>query len=456
MPTVRLEYPLKKDGTRQPNKQQAAFHTSDAKYRAYVGGVGAGKTLAGCMEAIKLSYILPGNRGLIGANTYPQLRDATQKTFFSLCPPELIKEYLKQENRVIFKNGSEIIFRSFDDYSKFQGLEIGFFYMDEASEAPKEIFDILTSRLRNAPIPDNMYRGFLTTNPNGKNWVYDKFFTTVDPDYFGVVSTTYDNKDNLPAGYIENMEKSYSAEWVKRFLHGSFDTFSGQIFSEFQESIHVTQPATIPDHWYRFRAIDFGWSNPTAVLWAAESPEGELYIYRELYRSELSAFELAEQITNLSGKERFEYTVGDTSGAAVSQTDGESIYSQLYEYKGIQVQPAYKQDKLGRIDRVKTMFRHNQIYVFNTCVNLIKELPQYQWESPKHNSTLTQQRPLKINDHAIDALLYLCGSRPDRIGLPKVPKPAMSLQQQMETVDPMAVLTDLAKREKKGKVKVYY
>ena len=445
---IQIEYPLGRNGRREPNKNQIAFHNSSARYRAYVGGVGAGKTLAGCIEAIILSYILPGNKGLIGANTIPQLRDSTQKTFFAFCPPELIKVYLKQENRLIFTNGSEIIFRSFDEYSKFQGLEIGWFYMDEASEAPEEIFDILSSRLRNAPIPDDMYRGFVTTNPNGKNWVHKKFFADAHPDYFGIVSTTFENRDNLPVGYIEDLLHKYSADWVKRFLYGSFDTFLGQIFSEYQESKHVIQPFEIPEHWYRFRAIDFGWSHATAVLWAAEDPNGVLYIYKELYRTEMPAYELARQLVDMSGKEHYEYTIGDTSGSSISPTDGESIYSQLFEYAKIAVVPAYKQDKLGRIDRVKAMFRANKILVFNTCKDLIKELPQYQWEASKHGKAQTSQRPLKVNDHAIDALLYLCGSRPDRSGFPDVEPPKKyTFDEQVNLALPSLELSKIKKKD---------
>lgn len=461
---INIQYPVGKNGKREPNKNQLAFHGSSAKYRAYVGGVGAGKTLAGCLEVLKLCVLYPGNFGLIGANTYPQLRDATKRTFLQVCPQEIIKVELKQENKIILVNGSEIIFRSFDEYSKFQGLELGFFYMDEASEAPEEIWDVLMGRLRFKGVPQKALKGFATTNPNGKNWVYKKFFDKPAEDFFGVVSTTYENKDNLPDTYISDMEKVYSADWLKRFLFGSFETFSGQIFSEFNETAtdprnsHVIQPIELPSHWYRFRSIDFGWSHPTCVLWAAESPDGTLYIYQELYKSELAAYELANMINKMSPEnEVYEYTIGDTSGRAISQTDGESVYKQLNEYGGIQVIPALKQDKIGRIDRAKTMFKYNKIKIFNTCTNLIKELPQYQWEAPKHGqlTPLRQQRPLKLKDDAIDALMYLLGSRPDMLGFPDVEvKKEKTDYERAMVCDPTYELGKIG--EKKKTMKVYY
>lgn len=42
--TVELDY--------QPLPTQARFHASPAKFRAFVGGLGSGKTRAGCVEAL--------------------------------------------------------------------------------------------------------------------------------------------------------------------------------------------------------------------------------------------------------------------------------------------------------------------------------------------------------------------------------------------------------------------
>ena len=46
--------------------------------------MGSGKSQALCHEAIKLSYMNAGRLGLIGAPTYPMLRDATQTTLLEI------------------------------------------------------------------------------------------------------------------------------------------------------------------------------------------------------------------------------------------------------------------------------------------------------------------------------------------------------------------------------------
>src|SRR5215217_7895886 len=60
-----------------PLPSQILFHRSKARFKGYSGSIGSGKSAALCHEAIKLSYLNPGRTGLIGAPTYPMLRDAT-------------------------------------------------------------------------------------------------------------------------------------------------------------------------------------------------------------------------------------------------------------------------------------------------------------------------------------------------------------------------------------------
>ena len=454
---IKLEYPIGKNGKREPLPKQQDFHNSSARFRAYVGGVGSGKTVAGCIEGIKKALTYPGSTGLIAANTYPQLEKATKKTFFEVCDPRLIKR--KNEWEVEFFNGSKIYFINLSNPDSLRGPSVLWIYMDEAADASEFSFLTLIGRLRNDAktlYPDSAFSFFLTSNPNGKNWVYQRFFAKPRPGYYGVQTTTFDNAANLPENYIDGLREAYSDDMANRFLYGSFDVFIGQIFNEFEENVHVIQPRELPEHWFRYRSIDFGWSHPTCVLWAAEDFKGNLYFYREFHKSEVPAYDLARVITELSGQEKYEYTVGDTAGVAVSQTDGESVYRQLYEYGHIQVTPAYKQDKMGRIDRAKTMFKHRKVFIFNTCTTLIAQLPQYQWEKPTYEQALSKQRPLKVNDDSIDAFLYLLGSRPDSFGLPSEEvKKELSPYERAMVCDPDYELSQI-NNKKKNQHKVYY
>src|ERR1700692_1778723 len=60
-----------------PLPSQKRFHDSTARFKGFSGPIGSGKSQALCHEAIRLCYLNPGRTGLIGAPTYPMLRDAT-------------------------------------------------------------------------------------------------------------------------------------------------------------------------------------------------------------------------------------------------------------------------------------------------------------------------------------------------------------------------------------------
>src|SRR6185503_12886670 len=99
---------------------QKRFHESTARFKGFSGPVGTGKSLALCHEAIRLSYADQGRTGLIGAPTYPMLRDATQATFFGILNENAVP-YTFNKGTNTLKMGdsvSTILFRSMDEYER--------------------------------------------------------------------------------------------------------------------------------------------------------------------------------------------------------------------------------------------------------------------------------------------------------------------------------------------------
>jgi len=80
---------------------------------------------------------------------------------------------------------------------------------------------------------------------------------------------------------------------AKALIEGDWDAPTGDFFPEWDEARHVIPDAKIPDHWFRFRAFDWGSGDPFAVIWFAYSdgarlgktyiPRGSLIAYREWY-----------------------------------------------------------------------------------------------------------------------------------------------------------------------------
>src|SRR5690606_8864733 len=59
------------------------------------------------------------------------------------------------------------------------------------------------------------------------------------------------------------------------------------------------EPFVIPDNWQRYRFMDYG-LDMLAHYWAAIDPEGNAYIYKELYQSDLIISEAAKRVNELT------------------------------------------------------------------------------------------------------------------------------------------------------------
>ena len=394
------------------NENQKSFLKCEDQVIAFFGGIGNGKTFAGIAKAL-MRVINPDNPpqlGMIARQTYPELRDSTQRTFFELCHlmgmlPEVHYEYRKQENRVKFVNGHEIIFRSLDDPAKLLSINLGWFYIDQAEEVSEEVFLTLLGRLRAVADP----QCWITGNPLGHNWIWHRFIHDPVPGNIIFNAKTEENIHNLPEGYVDSLKNNYNEIWINRYLYGSWDAFEGQIYPDFEPSIHVKNHFTVAPEWRRFIGIDHGRTNPTAVLWGAVDQDDILYIYREHYEAGQDVDYHARAIQAHLNEGRYETYVIDPSTGAGKKDDPETIGNRYRQLK-IPVINA-NNDVQGGIDKVTEYFKHGKIFIHKSCENLIRELINYQWEQPSASRIELNQpeRPLKKDDHSCDALKYLVG-----------------------------------------------
>jgi len=82
------------------------------------------------------------------------------------------------------------------------------------------------------------------------------------------------------------------------------------VYDDWDPAVHLLDPFAIPDDWRRFRAIDFGYTNPFCCQWWAVDGDGRMYLYREVYMTRRTVREHARTIAEYSDGERIEATVG--------------------------------------------------------------------------------------------------------------------------------------------------
>jgi hypothetical protein len=454
----------------QPTPVQKEFIFSPHKYTALYGGVGNGKTTAGVMKGHYLSQAFPGNLGLVGRLTYPELRDTTQREFLEVArllnggtleEGQYIKKWSKTEGLLELTNGSAVMFRYLQNYESILSLSLGWWYLDQAEFIPESTYLALESRTRywsrtkvDKFVKDELDRtgrqpkwlprffGFITGNP-APGWVYERWKMNPSKQYFMFEAPTKENASNLPADFEASLRATYPADYVKRYLDGSWDVFVGQVLPEFNQEVHVVPYDVFsqkgcegvysppPAHWARFIGWDHGQDNPTAAIFIAVDEEGNVVVYREYYKSGSILEQHADAVKQLC--------IGDSvprsaDGAIITHMDpqvaGQSDpvtgrdFRQLYQGHGILGLVANKKVNAG-IGRLRQLMHRDpthkypkwhpragegdapRMFILDICPNLLHEIPLYQWEKRREGSLRNEpEKPRKYLDHALDAVRY--------------------------------------------------
>jgi hypothetical protein len=436
----------------QPENAQLDFVNSWAKENVYAGGVGSGKTLSGGFKALIASIQWPGTVGLVGRQTYRALEDTTKKVLLygddkpPIIPidgPDKIAHYVAGDDKVVFENGSEILFRSLEDHNieKLLSLNLGWFYVDECTETTAKVWMTLLGRLRH---PAGPRAAWGTTNPNGHDWVWKRFHPDagVSSEEINLYLQPSLSNPHLPKDYIE-MLLSMPKEWQKRFVFASFETAAGMIWDMYERRIHVYDHKKIGrliPGWKRFESMDHGRRNPTAWLWWTVDPDGFLVVEDEYYVGDgVLPSQHAPAITAKRGIVapgiRFGHVIAPPDVFRLSP-QGRSVADEYQLASGIDMQPADDNVDAGLL-RVAEWLKRDadlefpewhewagtkgpdglgspRVFISDRCQNLISEIPDYRWQdlSPTAERDKDQpEAPRKKDDHACDAFRYGIMSR---------------------------------------------
>lgn len=372
--------------------QQVAFVTAEARRVAFVAGIGAGKTLAGCVRALRMAAEWPGSLGLIAAPTYPMLRDATLRTFRRVAGEALVS-FNKSEMLATLINGSEILFRSTDDPERLRGPNLSWAYLDEAALMSETAWLILLGRVREEGRAGSVW---LTTTPKGRNWVWEQFVRDGGAERVLVKARTQDNP-YLAREFVEGLERDYTGRFAAQELSGEFVAFEGLVYEEFAREVHVWG-GELPRFERVIAGVDWGYTNPAVVVVLGEDSDGRLFVVDEYYRrQERLAMHVAaaKAMGERWGVEAFFCDPSEPEHIAEMQAAGlPALAANNAVLAGIQAVKA----RLAVRDDGRP-----RLYVTPQCPNLIAEFEAYAWLK---RGDKTLDVPAKEFDHAMDALRY--------------------------------------------------
>ncbi|MFA9381816.1 MAG: terminase large subunit domain-containing protein [Acetanaerobacterium sp.] len=417
--------------------KQKEFHACGAEEVFYGGAKGGGKSCGLVMEALAYALEYAGAKCYLFRESYDDLEANLVEEWQNKVPAELYT-YNQSKHIATLVNGTKVYFRYISndiDAAKYQGRSIDFIGVDELTKHSQKAIQILLSCLRSPQGFPPVFRG--TGNPGGKGhtWVKARYIT---PTGYGqreytdketgnriafIPATVYDNAvimRNDPA-YVRRLENLPSAE-KKAFLHGDWDIFEGQYFSEWNRAVHVIKPFPIPIHWKRYFAMDYG-LDMLAGYWIAVDTYGRAYVYKEIYKSGLIMSEAAKACKAVTIEKIYQY-IAPPDLWNRRQDTGKSV-ADIFSEQGMPLTKAQNNRVMGWYnlkewlqpvqDEAGAMIAN--IRIFENCENLIYCLPELQFDDKDPNDCATE--PHEIT-HAPDALRYFVAGRPRPTVIPPV------------------------------------
>lgn len=392
----------------KPHPAQTPFHKDrhNWKYRLLCGGTGSGKTYAGVIEDLYWCLTYPGIVGYIFEPTYPMVRRILLPTLenilgFPIENNPVVANYSRGDMKITFKNGSTLWMGSLDDPERAEGPNIDFIHVDEARLIKKfeTAWRVIQRRLRGSG-KGHPVGAWVTTTPDRPGSALFNFFEHPekrDPEA-RIYRMKLDDNIHLTPSYIAAVKRAHTGGLYKRFVEGLFADVSAGSF-EFDYSIHVQgYRLTEEDKRRVFYGVDFGWTNPSAVVAVAFDGDGRAYVLEELYEPRLSEDALIVECDLMQEKH-------GTGTFWCDASEPRTITSLRRAKLDAKPNKSKRDDGIREIGgRFKDAGdgRH-RLYVNPECVNLIEELQIYNADK-------------KELDHAVDALRYAVMGAKTRAG----------------------------------------
>ena len=410
------------------HKKQLAFHKCLKRNRWVFGGNRSGKTECGAVEAVYMARGIHPYRqnrkdvfGWVVSLSREVQRDVAQSKVLKYLPKDWIADVVMSsgrkddyENGVIdqikiknvFGGISTIGFKSCDQgREKFQGSSLDFVWFDE--EPPEDVYRECKMR-----VLDKKGDIFGTMTPlKGLTFVYEEIYlNSANSEEVWCEFIEWADNPFLDKEEIEEFSSSLPENELESRKFGRFRDDSGLVYTEFDENKHVIDPFPVPFEWQNNLSIDPGLNNPLSCHWYCVDYDGNVFVVAEHYEAKRDIDYHAEAIKRISDeigwRRSYDGRISALIDSAANQKTLASVKSvtELFYERGIAVNPNVDKNLFSGIAKVKQYFKADKIFIFRSCVNLIRELKSYRWGDG--------DVPVKRDDHCLDELRYFIASRP--------------------------------------------
>lgn len=413
-------------------------------------GTGKSRALLEKIHAMMIKY--PNARGLIIRKTRKSMTESVLVTFEEkVVPPghPILKGPSRQmRHSYKYPNGSVLVVGGMDAADKIMSTEWDVIGVFESTELAEDDIERLTTRLRNHVIPYQQI--LMDCNPGApQHWLNQRCIAKRTRR----IKSRHEDNPSVTEEYLDTL-RHLTGVRHKRLYLGLWAAQEGLVYELFDEDVHVIKKMPAGwESWRKLRTIDFGFTNPFVCQWWAIDPDGRMYLYREIYRTQKLVEDMARDIVRLSrigiatrpgsgvgrkGKEKFIGTFADW--------DAEDRATLLKH--GVAATPAIKTISNG-IQAVQARLRtaHDgkpRIFFLDGALvepdpflmekklpySTIQEFGEYVWPKAKDGKTTLKEVPVDENNHGMDAMRYAVA----RMDLRRAPQGGWYLGQTYSTI----------------------
>lgn len=404
-------------------------HDYSLDVAVYQGGYGSGKTFAGSLLGILLALKFPGIRGLVGAQTYTLVRDTTLQTYFEHLDNFGFTEgkdydWSSSLQKLTFKNGSEILFRHFDEPNKLKSLNLGFVEIEEMSDIPYDTFKMLLGRMRQKvkkSWKDFTYRIFGHTNPETcRGWVYKTFKENKSPNYRLISAPTTQNI-YLPKGFCDELKKVYDEQYYNIFVlaqNGEYN--NGLVIKDFSDE-NIKEITYQPEMDLHI-SCDF---NVDPMCWVfAHKTDDKVFYFDEIAMENTTTAKACDEFYRRYPNHKGKIIVnGDASGDNRSCTSEYTNYviinKKLLQFGyDVEIQikafnPPIKNRLMAFNSKVRSANGEVCLFVDKKCEKLLYNIYNLKYKEGSSKidiptyQQIKQSKELKFLSHPMDAASYL-------------------------------------------------
>ncbi len=282
-----------------------------------------------------------------------------------------------------------------------QGITLAGVLLDEVALMPESFVNQATSR---CSVPGSKL--WFNCNPEGSaHWFKTGWIDKASKRHLLHLHFTMADNLSLTPEVRSRYERMYAGVFYDRFIRGLWVAAAGVIYDMFREAVNapVQLPPTAGDYYV---SCDYGTQNPTCfLLWQKEKGGTRWCCLREYYFSGREAQKSGKGGQKTDGElaDDLQRWLGGISPRSVVVDPSAASFIAELRRRALSVQKA-DNAVLDGIRNAGTLLREGKLLFSRSCERTLTEFSQYVWDSKAADRG--EDKPVKENDHAMDAVRY--------------------------------------------------